>query len=59
MDPQQRFLLEVSYQALESAGFFGPRESDLDVGCFNECVRLTTMTMWPVTRPTLSRHLGP
>ncbi|KAI9677123.1 MAG: Type I Iterative PKS [Bathelium mastoideum] len=34
MDPQQRLLLEVSYQALESAGFFGPREPDLDVGCF-------------------------
>lgn len=34
MDPQQRLLLEVSYQALESSGFFGPREPDLDVGCF-------------------------
>ena len=34
MDPQQRLLLQVSYQALESAGFFGPREPDLDVGCF-------------------------
>nr|AOO87089.1 polyketide synthase [Alternaria alternantherae] len=34
MDPQQRLLLEVAYQALESAGFFGPREQDLDVGCF-------------------------
>ena len=34
MDPQQRLLLEVSYQALDSSGFFGPRESDLDVGCF-------------------------
>ena len=34
MDPQQRILLEVSYQALESSGFFGPREPDLDVGCF-------------------------
>ncbi|CAN9179705.1 unnamed protein product [Alternaria sp. RS040] len=30
MDPQQRLLLEVAYQALESAGFFGPREQDLD-----------------------------
>lgn len=34
MDPQQRLLLQVSYQALESSGFFGPREPDLDVGCF-------------------------
>ncbi|CAG7993876.1 unnamed protein product [Penicillium salamii] len=34
MDPQQRLLLEISYQALESSGFFGPREPDLDVGCF-------------------------
>ena len=34
MDPQQRLLLEVSNQALESSGFFGPREPDLDVGCF-------------------------
>jgi acyl transferase domain-containing protein len=34
MDPQQRLLLEVAYQALESAGFFGPRQQDLDVGCF-------------------------
>jgi acyl transferase domain-containing protein/acyl carrier protein/SAM-dependent methyltransferase len=34
MDPQQRLLLEVSYQALESAGFFGPREQDLDVGIY-------------------------
>ncbi len=34
MDPQQRLLLEVAYQALESAGFFGPREQNLDVGCF-------------------------
>lgn len=34
MDPQQRLLLEVSYQALESSGFFGPRKPDLDVGCF-------------------------
>lgn len=34
MDPQQRLLLEVAYQALESAGFFGPREQELDVGCF-------------------------
>ncbi|KAK2037940.1 ketoacyl-synt-domain-containing protein [Colletotrichum somersetense] len=34
LDPQQRLLLEVSYQALESAGFFGPRKPDLDVGCF-------------------------
>ena len=34
MDPQQRLLLEVSYQALESSGFFGPREPDLDMGCY-------------------------
>ena len=34
MDPQQRLLLEVSYQALESSGFFGPHEPDLEVGCF-------------------------
>ncbi|KAK1998330.1 thiolase-like protein, partial [Colletotrichum falcatum] len=34
LDPQQRLLLEVSYQALESGGFFGPRKPDLDVGCF-------------------------
>ncbi|ETS86538.1 hypothetical protein PFICI_00366 [Pestalotiopsis fici W106-1] len=34
MDPQQRLLLEVSYQALESSGFFGPRQPDLDVGCY-------------------------
>jgi acyl transferase domain-containing protein len=34
MDPQQRLLLEVAYQTLESAGFFGPRQQDLDVGCF-------------------------
>ncbi|KAK2006001.1 ketoacyl-synt-domain-containing protein [Colletotrichum eremochloae] len=34
LDPQQRLLLEVSYQAFESAGFFGPRNPDVDVGCF-------------------------
>ncbi|KAI1499966.1 hypothetical protein F5X99DRAFT_430171 [Biscogniauxia marginata] len=34
MDPQQRLLLETAYQALESSGFFGPHEQDLDVGCF-------------------------
>ncbi|KAJ5598872.1 ketoacyl-synt-domain-containing protein [Penicillium hordei] len=34
MDPQQRLLLEVSYEALESSGFFGPREPEFDVGCF-------------------------
>ncbi|KAL8653733.1 MAG: hypothetical protein Q9210_001920 [Variospora velana] len=34
MDPQQRQLLEVAYQTLESSGFFGPGERDLDVGCF-------------------------
>ena len=34
MDPQQRLLREVAYQALESAGFFGPRPQNLNVGCF-------------------------
>jgi acyl transferase domain-containing protein/acyl carrier protein/SAM-dependent methyltransferase len=34
MDPQQRLVLEVAYQALESSGYFGPREQDPDVGCF-------------------------
>lgn len=34
MDPQQRLLLEVAYQALESSGYFGPREKDTEVGCF-------------------------
>lgn len=34
MDPQQRQLLEVAYQTLESSGYFGPGERDADVGCF-------------------------
>ncbi|KAH7118750.1 hypothetical protein B0J11DRAFT_591154, partial [Dendryphion nanum] len=40
MDPQQRVLLEVTYQALESAGWFGyPRfhHPEEDVGCFIGC----------------------
>jgi acyl transferase domain-containing protein len=31
-DPQQRFLLEVVYQALELSGYVDPRERDFDVG---------------------------
>ncbi|KAL4957579.1 hypothetical protein BDW69DRAFT_180503 [Aspergillus filifer] len=36
MDPQQRHLLQVAYQALESAGYFGPCASKVthDVGCY-------------------------
>ncbi|KAL2207821.1 putative Phthiocerol synthesis polyketide synthase type I PpsA [Sarocladium strictum] len=35
-DPQQRILLEVIYQALESASYFGPSSTDepLDYGCY-------------------------
>ncbi|TGJ83286.1 hypothetical protein E0Z10_g5505 [Xylaria hypoxylon] len=34
MDPSQRLLLEVAYQALESSGYFGQQETTVDVGCF-------------------------
>ncbi|KAI0530048.1 hypothetical protein GGR58DRAFT_494846 [Xylaria digitata] len=34
MDPSQRLLLEVAYQALESSGYFGQQIPALDVGCF-------------------------
>ncbi|KGO74376.1 Acyl transferase/acyl hydrolase/lysophospholipase [Penicillium italicum] len=34
MDPQQRLLLEVSYQALESSGYFGHLDWDREVGCY-------------------------
>ena len=36
MDPQQRMLLELSYQAMESSGYLGShrRESGDSVGCF-------------------------
>ncbi|OAR02343.1 hypothetical protein LLEC1_04192 [Akanthomyces lecanii] len=34
MDPQQRLLLEVTYQALESSGYFSTSESDPNVGCY-------------------------
>ncbi|KAF4898800.1 Methylphloroacetophenone synthase [Colletotrichum fructicola] len=35
MDPQQRHLLEVAYQALESANYFnGPKPPSKDVGCY-------------------------
>ena len=36
MDPQQRLALQVTYQALESAGYFGrdTSETDRDMGCY-------------------------
>lgn len=40
MDPQQRILLEVTYQALESAGWFvlnGTRPAGSNAGCFIGC----------------------
>jgi acyl transferase domain-containing protein len=34
MDPQQRILLQVAYQALESAGFFSSKPSSYEIGCY-------------------------
>ena len=36
MDPQQRLALQVTYQALESSGYFGrdTSETDRDMGCY-------------------------
>ncbi|KAF2973312.1 hypothetical protein GQX73_g379 [Xylaria multiplex] len=34
MDPQQRMILQVAYQALESAAFFSQNTSRKDVGCY-------------------------
>ncbi|KAI0541767.1 hypothetical protein GGR58DRAFT_456118 [Xylaria digitata] len=34
MDPQQRMMLQVAYQALESAAFFSQNTSRKDVGCY-------------------------
>ncbi|KAI5917195.1 hypothetical protein F4810DRAFT_718129 [Camillea tinctor] len=34
MDPQQRLLLEVTYQALESSGYFSDQSKPRDVGCY-------------------------
>ncbi|KAL9094911.1 MAG: hypothetical protein Q9165_002861 [Trypethelium subeluteriae] len=34
MDPQQRMLLEVAYQAVESSGYFGNPTPPEDVGCY-------------------------
>ncbi|KAI1444132.1 hypothetical protein F5Y02DRAFT_428086 [Annulohypoxylon stygium] len=34
MDPQQRILLEVAYQALESSGYFSNKSKSRDIGCY-------------------------
>ncbi|XDG08964.1 hypothetical protein ABKA04_008579 [Annulohypoxylon sp. FPYF3050] len=34
MDPQQRILLEVAYQALESSGYFSNQSKPRDIGCY-------------------------
>ena len=34
MDPQQRVLLEVAYEALESSGYFAESSKPEDVGCY-------------------------
>jgi thioester reductase-like protein len=33
-DPQQRLILQVAYQALESAGYFSRSSKDKDIGCY-------------------------
>ncbi|KAJ0416962.1 hypothetical protein BJY00DRAFT_316374 [Aspergillus carlsbadensis] len=33
-DPQQRLILQVAYQALESAGYFSRPSQDKDIGCY-------------------------
>lgn len=39
MDPQQRLCLQVAYEAMESAGYYGLRSDDFDhdVGCYIGC----------------------
>ena len=34
MDPQQRVLLEIAYEALESSGYFADSSKPQDVGCY-------------------------
>ncbi|KAL6718201.1 hypothetical protein ACLMJK_004289 [Lecanora helva] len=34
MDPQQRILLEIAYETLESSGYFAQRSRPKDVGCY-------------------------